>query len=55
MVFKTKIDSHGHIEHYKARLVAKSLTKKYGIDYKKIFKSTLKKDSLIIIMALVTH
>ena len=54
-VFKTKHDSHGNIERYKARLVAKGFTQKDGIDYKEIFSPVSKKDSFIIIVALVAH
>src|ERR1044072_9535549 len=54
-VFKTKRDSNGNIERYKARLVAKRYTKKDGVDYKETFSSVSKKDSLRIIMALVAH
>ena len=36
-VFKTKRDSHGNLEHYKARLVAKEFTQKDDIDYKETF------------------
>ena len=43
-VFKTKRDSHGNIERYKD-----------DIDYKETFSSLSKKDSFIIIMALVAH
>lgn len=45
-VFKTKRDSNGNIERYKARLV---------VDYKETFSPVSKKDSLCIIMALVAH
>jgi len=51
-VFKTKRDSHGNIERYKARLVAKDFTQKDGIDYKETFLPVSKKEN---IMALVAH
>jgi len=54
-VFKTKCDSKGNIERYKARLVAKEITQKGGIDYKETFSPISKKDSLRIIMPLVAH
>ena len=54
-VFKTKCNSKGNIEKYKARLVAKGFTQKYGIDYKETFSPVSKKDSLKIMLALVTH
>nr|KYP38789.1 Retrovirus-related Pol polyprotein from transposon TNT 1-94 [Cajanus cajan] len=53
--FKTKHEFHGNIERYKARLVAKGFTQKDDIDYKETFSLVSKKDSLIIIMAPVTH
>ena len=54
-VFKTKRDSTGNIEHHKAKLVPKGFTQKDGIDYKETFLPVFRKDSLIIIMALVAH
>ena len=54
-VFKTKKDSLGNIERYKARLVAKKFTQKEGINYKETFSPVFKKDSFRIIMALVVH
>lgn len=54
-IFKTKRDSKGNIERYKARLVAKDFTQKEGIDYKETFSPVSSKDSLRIIMALVAH
>ncbi|KAG9458306.1 hypothetical protein H6P81_002814 [Aristolochia fimbriata] len=54
-VFKTKRDSSGNIERYKARLVAKEFTQREGIDYTDTYSPVSKKDSLHIILALVAH
>ncbi|KAJ9541592.1 hypothetical protein OSB04_028098 [Centaurea solstitialis] len=54
-LFKTKKDSNGNIERYKARLVAKRFTQKEGIDYKETFSPVSSKDSFRTIMALVAH
>ena len=54
-IFKTKRDSNGNVERYKARLVAKSFTQKEGIDYKETFSPVSTKDSFRTIMALVVH
>jgi hypothetical protein len=54
-VYKTKYDSKGNVERFKARLVVKSFTQREGIDYNKIFSLVLCKDSFRIIMALVAH
>ena len=44
-IFKTKKDSKGNIERYKARLVAKDFTQKKDIDYKEIFSPVSSMDS----------
>ncbi|KAK9749378.1 hypothetical protein RND81_02G122000 [Saponaria officinalis] len=54
-VYKTKRDSKGNIEKYKARLVSKGFTQKDGIEYKETFSPISKKDSLRIVLALVAH
>jgi hypothetical protein len=54
-VYKTKRDSRGNIERYKARFVAKGFTQREGIDYHETFSHVSTKDSFRIIMALVAH
>ena len=54
-VYKTKKDSQGRIERFKARFVAKGFTQKEGIDYTETFSPVSSKDSFRIIMALTAH
>ncbi|RVW75445.1 Retrovirus-related Pol polyprotein from transposon TNT 1-94 [Vitis vinifera] len=54
-IFKTKRESNGNVERYKAHLVAKGFTQKEGIDFKETFSPVSTKDSFRIIMALVAH
>ena len=54
-VIKTKRDAKGHVERYKTRLVAKDYSQREGIDFKVTFSPMSTKDSLRIIMAIVTH
>ena len=54
-VFKTKRDSKGNVEKYKAHFVTKGFTQREGINYKETFSLVFMKDSFRIIVALVTH
>ena len=54
-IFKTKRDSDGNVERYKACLVAKGFTQKEGIDYKETLSLVSTKYSFKTIMALVAH
>ena len=54
-VYKTKCDSKGNVERYKARLVVKGFTQREGIDYNKTFSPVSCKHSFRIIMALVAR
>jgi hypothetical protein len=54
-VYKTKYNSKGNIEIFKAQLVAKDFTQREGIDYTETFSLVSCKDSLRIIMTLVAH
>ena len=54
-VYKTKYDSNGNVEIFKARLMAKGFTQRECIDYNETFSPVSCKDSFRIIMALVAH
>jgi hypothetical protein len=54
-VYKTKRDSKGNVERFKARLVVKGFTQKEGVDYNETFSPVSEKDSFRIIMVLVAH
>jgi hypothetical protein len=54
-VYKTKYDSQGNIDKFKARLVVKEYTQREGINYNETFSPVSCKDSFRIIMALVAH
>ncbi|RDY04787.1 hypothetical protein CR513_11459, partial [Mucuna pruriens] len=54
-IFKTKNDSKGNIERYKACLVAKCFTQKEDIYYKETFSLVSSKDFFRTVMALVAH
>ena len=54
-MFKTKRNAKGHVERYKARLVAKDYSQREGIDFKETFSPVSTKDSLRIIMAIMSH
>ena len=54
-ICKTKRDSKGNVERYKARLIAKGFTQKEGINFKETFSPVSMKDFFRIIMRLVAH
>ncbi|WRX07881.1 Integrase [Theobroma cacao] len=54
-VYKTKKDSKGKLERFKAKLVAKGFTQREGVDYNETFSPVSSKDSFRIIMALVAY
>lgn len=47
-VYEIKTKSNGLIQHYKARLVAKSFTKKYGMDYEDTFSQVAKMTTIVL-------
>ena len=50
-IYKIKTRSNGSIEWYKARLVAKSFTQEYGIDYEKTFAPIARISSICALLA----
>ena len=51
-VFKVKYTPTGHIDKFKARLVAQGFSQVHGIDYTEVYSPTLKLDSLRIMLAI---
>jgi hypothetical protein len=54
-VYKTKHDSQGNVERFKARLMAKGFIQREMIDYNETFSPVSYNDSFRIIMTLVVH
>ena len=53
--FKTNRDAKGQVERYKERLVVKGYNQQEGINFKETFSLVSTKNSLHIIMAIMTH
>lgn len=54
-VFKLKYDSSGNFEKYKARLVARGFTQRYGLDYNDTFSPVVRHSSLRILFSLAVE
>ena len=54
-IFKTKMDSKGKVERFKARLVTKGFTQREYIKYLETYSPVPKNDSFRIVMAIVAH
>lgn len=52
-VFKVKYHSDGSVDKFKARLVARGFSQKYGVDYEDTFAPTVKFDTLRFFLAIV--
>ena len=53
-IYKIKTRSDGSIECYKSRLIAKSFTQEYGIDYEEIFAQVARISSVRALLAVAT-
>jgi Reverse transcriptase (RNA-dependent DNA polymerase) len=51
-VYKIKYNSDGSIERHKMRLVVKSFTQTYSIDYQEIFAPMIKMNTVRIILSI---
>ncbi|KAH9104773.1 hypothetical protein AeMF1_019279 [Aphanomyces euteiches] len=49
-VFKVKYDYTGQVDKFKARLVARGFTQRYGVDYSKTYSPVIKQASVRIIL-----
>jgi Reverse transcriptase (RNA-dependent DNA polymerase)/Integrase core domain/gag-polypeptide of LTR copia-type len=54
-IYKTKFNSDGSVERYKARLVARGFTQTYGIDYKETFASVTKMNTVRTVMSVAVN
>ena len=53
--YKARLVAKGRIERYKARLVAKGFTQKAGLDYNETFSPVSSKETFRLIMAITAH
>ena len=54
-IFKRKLNASGHVDKYRARLVAKGFTQKEGIDFVETFSPVAKFTSIRILAALTAY
>lgn len=54
-VFKTKMDEHGNIDRFKARLVIKGCSQRQGIDYEETFSPVVRYSSIRYLIAMAAR
>lgn len=54
-VYKTKLNEHGDVDKYKARLVVKGYSQQYGVDYAEVFAPVARLDTIRVILSLAAQ
>lgn len=54
-ILTVKLNGNGHIDRYKARVVAKGYIQRYGIDYQEAFELAAKLDTICILISIVAN
>ncbi|KAM0011112.1 putative RNA-directed DNA polymerase [Helianthus debilis subsp. tardiflorus] len=54
-VYKTKLNEKGEVDKYKARLVVKGYTQRYGVDYGEVFAPVARWDTVRTLLALAAQ
>jgi len=54
-VFKTKFNENGQVEKYKARLMVKGYSQRYGINYTEVFAPVARLDTIRMLLALAAQ
>ncbi|CAL2236868.1 unnamed protein product [Prunus armeniaca] len=53
--YTVKLNADGFIEKYKASLVAKQYTQRYGVDFQETFASVVKINTIRVLLSLVVN
>jgi len=54
-VYKTKLNEHGVVDRYKARLVVKGYSQQYGVDYTEVFAPVARMETIRLVVALAAQ
>ena len=54
-IYKSKVNEHGEVDKFKARLMAKGYSQKHGIDYNEVFAPIARMDTIRMVIAIVAQ
>jgi hypothetical protein len=54
-VYRTKLNSDGYVNKYKARLVVKGYARMFGVDFSETFTPVARMDTIRMLLALVAQ
>ncbi|KAI5335657.1 hypothetical protein L3X38_025790 [Prunus dulcis] len=54
-VYKMKLNENGEVDKYKARLVAKEYSQRYGVDYAEVFAPVARLDTIRVVISLAAQ